>query len=304
MRDSCGAIFNIQTFCVHDGPGIRTTVFLKGCPLHCYWCANPESISPEPELGVIRTRCNKCTKCLEVCPQQAITFDETDTIQIERTRCDTCGKCVEVCPEEALNTYGQVTGVEKVFEKVCRDERFYRGSGGGVTVSGGEPLAQALFVSALFKLCHEREIHTCLETSGYASSKVLKSTLRFTDYVLFDIKHMDPEIHRKYTGHSNELILRNAEAVIQTGVPTLFRLPLVPGVNDSLDNITRTAQFVKGLGDNLAIELLPYHRLGSGKYQALDRHYRMEETKPPTLEQVEHVRETIEKHGVRCSVSK
>jgi len=299
--EKTGIIFNIQKFSVHDGPGIRTTVFMKGCPLHCYWCSNAESINPKPELGVIRERCNNCGKCLKACPEEAISFDD-NVIRFNRDRCTACGECVAVCFPGALTIYGRQVTVGDVFKEVSRDKSFYEGSSGGVTVSGGEPLRQADFVIALFEECREAGIHTCLDTSGYAASDVLKQVLRVTDYVLFDIKHMNLETHRRVTGQPNTLILKNGRMVAPSGAEMLCRIPLIAGVNDTVPNITETARFVKSLGDGIQVELLPYHRLGVAKYQTLDKHYPGEDYTTPLPEQVKAVKQIFEQLNVKCNI--
>ncbi len=300
--EKVGIVFNIQKFSVHDGPGIRTTVFLKGCPLQCHWCSNAESISHEAELGVIRSRCNNCAKCVEVCPEAVISFDADNIIQFNRHRCTACGKCVEVCSPEALTIYGKQVTIEDVFNEVYRDKTFYESSGGGVTVSGGEPLQQADFVTALFQRCRQAGIGTCLDTSGYVVSEKLRKVLAFTDYVLYDIKHMDRDLHRQFTGKPNDLILTNAKVVAASGVPMLCRMPLITGGNDTAHNIAETARFVKMLRDDIAIELLPYHRLGVGKYETLDKAYLGEALDPPKPDHVESIKQTFEELGVQCTV--
>jgi len=297
-----GIIFNIQKFSVHDGLGIRTTVFMKGCPLQCRWCSNAESMSSEPELGVIRNSCNNCEKCLKVCPEGAISFDGANVIQFDRKRCTVCGECVTVCSPGALTIYGKQVTVDDVFKEVIRDKAFYEGSNGGVTVSGGEPLRQADFVTALFQRCREAKIGTCLDTCGYAATDKLKEVLAFTDYVLYDIKHMDAECHRQFTGVSNNLILNNAKVVAASGIPMLCRIPLIEGVNDTANNIAETARFVNMLGDDKAVELLPYHRLGIGKYQTLDKAYPGEAFATPSPEGIESVKQMFEEHGVPCTI--
>lgn len=300
-----GIIFNIQRYSIHDGPGIRTIVFLKGCPLRCRWCSNPESQKLRPELGFIVAKCNHCGNCIEACPQAALSFGEDRTLLTDRRKCNSCGVCVPVCYPEALTVYGKEMTAEEVLEEVRLDELFYKPSGGGVTASGGEALSQHRFIARLFKLCHEAGIHTCLEVAGYARAEVLQRLLILTDYVLFDLKHMDPNMHRKLTGKPNELILENAKMVVRSGTPVLFRMPLIPGLNDDLENIKATVEFVKALGEGvLGIELLPYHRLGMGKYQALGRQYLLKETKPSDLAGIESIRQDIENMGLRCTVSK
>ena len=303
MREGkSGIIFNIQKFSLHDGPGIRTTVFMKGCPLHCRWCSNAESISPKPEPGIIRNLCNSCGKCIEACPEEVISFTTDKVIHIDRDNCTACGKCVDVCYPGALTIYGRWVTLDDVFKEVCRDKSFYESSGGGVTVSGGEPLRQAEFVAALFKKCREADIRTCLDTTGHSASEKLQKVLAVTDYVLFDIKHMDREIHRRLTGQPNDLILKNAQVVAASGAEMLCRIPLIADVNDTKANIRETARFVKSLGDGIAVELLPYHRLGVGKYQTLDRQYPGEPFATPATEQVESVKEQFKQLGVPCSI--
>jgi pyruvate formate lyase activating enzyme len=208
-----------------------------------------------------------------------------------------------VCPTEALTIYGQQITVGDVFKEVCRDKIFYRDSNGGVTASGGEPLEQAAFVTGLFRRCREASIGTCLDTTGYCDSKKLRKVLAFTDYVLYDIKHMDRESHRRLTGKANDLILANAEVVAASGVPMLCRMPLIPGVNDTERNIAETARFVKMLRDDMAIELLPYHRLGIGKYKMLDKPYLLEGLESPKADHVESIKRAFGELGVRCIVS-
>ncbi len=303
---SRGRIFNIQYFNVHDGPGIRTVVFFKGCPLSCRWCSNPEAIDGGFELGLRRNLCNKCENCLEVCPEKALSFDDAGVLQVARQKCKAYGICVSECYPEALTIYGREMTARDVFEEVRRDQLFYDGSGGGVTASGGEPLQQPGFLAAIFGLCRDAGIHTCLETSGYASSRAWGQVLPLTDYVLFDLKHMDSRLHRELTGKPNELILDNARMVVGSGVPVLFRMPLVPGLNDAPENIEATADFVKSLeADNVqGIELMPYHRMGIGKYETLDKCYFTGETKPPGPAEVEEIRRRFEESGLICSVSR
>ena len=295
-----GIIFNIQKFSVHDGPGIRTTVFMKGCPLGCFWCANAESIRPNSELGIIRNLCNHCGKCIEACPEKVISCNTDNVIKIDRFGCIACGECVNVCYPGALTIYGRQVTIDDIVKEICRDESFFENSGGGVTVSGGEPLRQADFVAALFEKCREADIHTCLDTGGHTASEKLEKVLDFADYVLFDIKHMDPAIHRRFTGHSNALILENARIVATSGVEMLCRVPLIAGVNDTISNITETAQFIKSLGVDITVELLPYHRLGAGKYQTLDKHYPGKSFATPLPEQVKSIKQKFEQFNVPC----
>ncbi|MFC1920220.1 glycyl-radical enzyme activating protein [Chloroflexota bacterium] len=296
-----GTIFNIQKFSVHDGPGIRTTVFMKGCPLQCRWCSNAESMNPQPEIGIIYERCNNCGKCIDVCPENAIIIKD-ENIRFDRDKCTACAECINVCSPEALTVYGKQVTVEDVFKEVNKDRAFYDGSSGGVTASGGEPLRQADFVAALFEMCRESGIGTCLDTCGYAPTDKLKKVLAFTDYVLYDIKHMNSGSHKQFTGMPNDLILHNAIVVAENVPEILFRIPLIKGVNDTEENLTETAKFLKTLGKDIGIELLPYHRLGIGKYRTLDKTYRGEAFIKPSDDETEAARKIFEEHGILCTI--
>lgn len=301
-----GTVLNIQFFNLHDGAGVRTLVFLKGCPLRCRWCSNPETVSTRPELGLNRMLCNKCGKCLEICPENALVFDSEGILQVDRDRCNICGQCVSVCLPEAITIYGKKMSAQEVFEEVRRDKMFYEGTGGGVTVSGGEPLNQPRFLSTILELCHEDGIHTCMETSGFAKPEVLTPILPLIDSVLFDLKHMNSETHKELTGQTNEIILNNARKVADSGTSVLFRIPLIPGLNDSSGNIHEIAQFVNGLEkENVrGIELMPYHRMGIGKYETLDRPYIMNGLTPPDTAYVGSIKQQFEDLGLKCSISR
>lgn len=296
-------VTNIQGYSIHDGPGIRTVVFLKGCGLKCQWCANPEGISPQTQIGFIKNLCTHCGKCFKVCPEGALTADETKH-RIDYDKCTVCGKCVEACLYKAMVQYGKEMSVEEVFDAVQRDKMFYVTSGGGVTVSGGEPLLQAPFVKELFKLCKGAEINTCVETSGFVSSEQLLSVLPETDTILFDLKHMNAAQHMKYTGQSNELVFTNAKLAVESGVDVLFRIPLIPTVNDTGENIKETADFVKSLMTMPRIQLMPYHRLGDSKYQALGVQNLFHDHQVMDREKLEEVKQAYINEGIECSISK
>ncbi len=298
-------VTNIQGYSIHDGPGIRTVVFLKGCGLECRWCSNPECISPHPEIGFIKTLCTRCGKCAEVCPVGALVYEEGKLPYIDRKTCTDCGICSSVCSYQALVLYGKPMNADEVFDAVKRDNIFYQASGGGVTISGGEPLLQPEFVVDLFKKCRRAGIHTCIETSGYAPESALRQVLPYTNYVLYDLKHLNSEKHRRHTGKPNRLILTNAKIVAASGVEVLFRMPLIPGINDDLQNIKETAELLHKLGNNTPrIELMPYHRLGKGKYESLDKEYRLSGILSPEPEHLESLKNAFEANGIICLVSK
>ena len=298
-------VTDIQGYSIHDGPGIRTVVFLKECSLECQWCSNPECISPRPEVGFIKALCTKCGKCAEICPEEALACEIGELPIIDHQLCTGCGECISVCNQNALVLYGRQMSVEEVFDAVSRDNLFYQASGGGVTASGGEPLLHPQFVCDLFEKCRRAGIHTCMETSGYVAEPALRQVLPYTDYILYDLKHLNSDKHRQYTGKPNRLILANAKTVAASGVETLFRMPLIPGINDDLQNIKETAEFLHGLGNNtLRIELMPYHRLGKGKYESLDRPYRLSELLSPEPDHMELVKRKFEGYGIICSISR
>lgn len=298
-------VTNIQGYSIHDGPGIRTVVFLKGCGLECQWCSNPECISPSQEIGFVKSLCTGCGKCAEICPASALFYEAGKLTRIDRERCTGCGMCISECSYKALILYGKPMNAEEIFNAVCRDKMFYDSSGGGVTVSGGEALLQPQLVCDLFAQCRQVGIHTCIETSGYAAVSAIRHVLPYTDYVLYDLKHMNPDEHCRYTGKPNNLILSNVKIVVESGKETLFRMPLIPGINDDMQNIKETADFLHGLGNNACrIELMPYHQLGKGKYESLDRKYHLPDVPVPEPEQIESVKKAFENYDITCLISR
>ena len=296
-----GMVFNIQRYSLDDGPGIRTIVFLKGCPLRCLWCCNPESQNPWPEIAHRDSLCNNCMKCVEVCPVKAISVNEK-SVCIDRKLCNACGKCVEACVREALGIYGKEMSVDDVFHEVMQDVDFYRTSNGGVTASGGEPLLQHEFVAALFQRCQQEGITTVLETSGYASRDALESVLPHTSLVLHDLKCADPELHQKLTGVSNEQILNNL-AFTAKMVPVIVRIPIIPSVNDSEEEVNAMAHII--VQNKLKkVELMPYHRFGLGKYKMLDREYLLEEIASPTDDMLQRVKRIFDSYELECKIVK
>jgi pyruvate formate lyase activating enzyme len=296
-------VTNIQGFSIHDGPGIRTVVFLKGCPLRCRWCANPEGLNPNIQIGFIDSLCVSCGKCFFVCPENALRKDSAGH-RIDYDRCTACGKCTEVCNYSALVRYGAEMSADEVVDVVSRDKMFYDTSGGGVTVSGGEPILHASFVKALFEKCRDAGINTCVETSGCIPSNNLLEVLPLTDYLLFDLKHLNSDLHKRYTGQSNGVILENAIAAVKSTVPVLFRMPLIPSINDTPENIREPADFIKSLTPDPQIQLMPYHRLGESKYKALNRSCVLRDLQVMSRERIEEVRQAFLDLGVNCTVSR
>lgn len=298
-----GIIFNIQHYSIHDGPGIRTTVFMKGCPLGCLWCQNPESQAFYPELFYNREKCNGCGRCVSTCPEKAIDVYEGHS-KTNRKLCKGCGTCAEVCPDEARILMGRIVSADEVFKEVYKDGIFYQRSGGGVTLSGGEPLAQLDFAISILKLCKDAGFHTAIDTCGHASWETIERVLEYVDLVLYDLKHMDPVEHEKATGVSNNLILDNVLRIChESRVSLMIRIPVIPGFNDNLENIEATATFiVKGLGSSIPVQLLPYHKLGESKYEQLEGTYTSLRIEPPSEKHLQRLKEVLESIGLRVSI--
>lgn len=264
-----GRVFDVQRFSLHDGPGIRTVVFLKGCPLRCAWCANPESQQPGPQIAWFENLCAGCGRCAESCPQGAITMDES-RVRTDRRLCVACGACAAACPRGARRLLGREVTVDEVMAEVRRDAPFYRRSGGGVTFSGGEPLAQPGFVLACLERSRRWGYHTAVETCGQVRWEDLRAAARVTDLFLYDLKQLDSAGHERLTGVGNKLILENLEKLLEIGAEVTVRVPVVPGANDDAESLAALAAFVAGHPGVRRVELLPYHTLGLHKYDALD----------------------------------
>jgi pyruvate formate lyase activating enzyme len=295
-----GLVFNIQRFSLHDGPGIRTTVFLKGCPLKCLWCSNPESQNHQPNLIVRDIECKQCGACVEACPMGAIKLNRAKNREINWKICNQCLLCVDACIYNSLNICGRYMGIRELLDEVLRDMPFYKNSGGGVTISGGEPLAQIEFTARLLKAFKEKGLHTALDTCGYAPWSDISRILAFADLLLWDIKHLDNEQHKRFTGVGNRQILENLERAAKTARLWL-RLPLIAEFNDSVEYIKGIAILSKRIGAE-KISLLPYHKGGESKIHQIGRSYLFNEAKAPTDEHIDVLKEIIELEGVRVSV--
>ena len=278
MSQMTGIVFDIKKFSIHDGPGIRTTVFLKGCPLSCQWCHNPESQEMEPEIMLRPNRCIGCRVCINACPQGAISERDGRTIT-DVDRCIRCGACAEACYAEARELVGREMTVGEVMVEIEGDIAFYDESGGGVTFSGGEPLVQPDFLRDLLQACQEQEIHTTVDTCGFAPWEVLDSIRHHVDLFLYDLKLMDDARHQKYTGASNAIILANLRALVQRGHTTVLRVPIIPGINDDEANIAAIGALATELG--LDADLLPYHATAIDKYRRMGRRYELEGVTAP-----------------------
>lgn len=294
-----GRVLNIQRYSLHDGSGIRTLVFLKGCPLHCLWCSNPESQQHIPQLGFIASRCVGASgvcggACVSVCPVTALSWDSEERPIIDRQVCDACGLCTQACPQDALEVVGRDMTVDEVIAEVEKDRPFYRRSGGGVTVGGGEPLLQHHFTSALLEAAHGVYLHTALETSGFAAWDHFESVLKHVDLLQIDFKHIDPVKHKELTGQSNELIIDNLRRVLSVKSPqdVVVRFPVIPGCNDSVQIIRDMAEFVMGLGF-MQIELIPYHKMGVSKYAQYGMAYPLLDCESPSESEMARLREVV-----------
>jgi pyruvate formate lyase activating enzyme len=275
-----GYVLRIERCAVHDGPGIRTTVFLKGCPLRCAWCHSPESQKPEPELLLRAERCIRCFACVDDCKLGALSRVDGEPV-IDTATCRWCGDCADACPTDARVQAGSVMTESRVLQDVERDTIFYDQSGGGVTFSGGEPLMQPAFLLRLLEGCRARRIHTAVDTCGAAPVDVVDRVADLADLFLYDIKHLDEQAHRQATGASNRQILDNLARLAARGAKVRVRFPLIPGVNNSVDHLTRLGRHLASLG-LFHIDVLPYHRAGTGKYAAMGRTYGLDPVEPPS----------------------
>ena len=292
-----GLISDMQRFSIHDGPGIRTTVFFKGCNLRCFWCHNPETLALRPELQLYLDRCIGCGACFAACRHGAHVLRDDQHVFL-RELCRGCGACAETCYAQALVLVGTWMTVAEVMAEVLRDAPFYATSGGGVTLSGGEPLLQPAFAAALLAACRAEGLHTAIETAAQLPWERLAAVLPLTDLVMMDIKHLDPARHRAATGADNARILANARRLGAAGVPLIVRTPIVPGVNDTEEDVAAIAAFASALPPLLYYELLPFHPMAAGKYDSLGMDYRARDLTTPPKERMEALAEVARRAGI------
>ena len=288
-----GIVFNIMKYSVHDGPGIRTTVFLKGCPLTCWWCHNPESQGGAPELMVWDSKCIGCGDCQQACEWEAIA---------DASRCTACGKCADCCHSGAREMVGKQFTVTEVMREIEKDIIFYDESGGGVTFSGGEPLMQPEFLISILQACQKKSIHTAIDTTGFASTETLLRISKLTDLFLYDLKLMDDALHKQYTGVSNVLILNNLRELSLNHHAIRIRFPLIPGINDELANIEKLGEFVASLRGVTQVHVIPYQQMGVCKYRRLQKEYRLQTMMLLDQEKTAAVAHKLKQYGLTIKI--
>ena len=299
---STSLIFDVKRYAINDGPGIRITIFLKGCPLSCKWCHNPESISPKMQKLYNNSKCIGCEECVKACEQDACTLTPNGIVT-DAELCVLCGKCAEVCPTKATEMSGEEMTVSKVMSLIKKETLLMDQSEGGVTFSGGEPLLHHKFLNELLDECNKEQIHSCIDTTGFTKKEILMEVASKANHFLYDLKHMDSEIHKKFTGVPNELILENLKLLASSGAKMNIRIPLIKGVNDDDKNIHASAKFISELeGENKLVNILPYHSIAVKKYEKLGQDY-----DPGTMDVPDELRQyqvidIFKKHGVNAII--
>lgn len=294
------AVINIQKYSIHDGPGIRTTVFFKGCPLKCWWCHNPESQNPDHEIMFFKERCTNCGVCIKRCPQKAVEAQEKYP-KTDESKCTLCGKCTDFCPNSAKEYVGKDMTVQELMQELIKDEVFYDESGGGVTFSGGEPLVHVEFLNEILEHCIKRGIHTALDTSGFAPWEKLEQIVDKIDLFLYDIKLINNEKHLKYTGVENVNILRNLRKLSDRGCNIYIRMPIIAGINDDDEHINEVIKFISSL-NILQVNLLPYHKMGMDKYRRLKMQYNLTGMEQPSNESMEKIKDRFKNSGIKVEI--
>jgi pyruvate formate lyase activating enzyme len=295
-------IFDIKRYAINDGPGIRLTIFFKGCPLNCRWCHNPESISPQAQKMFAAGKCIGCGECVRVCPLQACELT-TEGIGTDRERCNICGNCASVCPTLATEVSGRTQSVDELMQVITKERPFFDQSGGGVTFSGGEPLLYPEFLRDILDACGRQRLHRCIDTSGLAKIDILLDIAQRTELFLYDLKLMDCEKHKRWTGVGNELILHNLQILAATGAEICIRIPLITGVNADAANLVSTAKFIAGLpGVKKSVNLLPFHNIAQGKDQKLGHKRNLTLLSEPTPTEQQQAIEIFSNHGLNAEV--
>lgn len=297
-KEAC--IFDIQRFSVHDGPGIRTNVFLKGCPLDCRWCCNPESQKAYPEQLFNGALCIGCNRCVTACTYGAVTIEQ-GAMRFHRDLCIDCGDCIETCYAEARTMKGRTYSVDEIVDEILKDTVFYENSGGGVTFSGGEPMLHVDFLEEVMAQCKARGIHIAVETCGYAPKENFLRLVKYVDLFLFDIKHFNSHIHKEFTGVGNEKILENCKAIRAVGAQVITRVPVIPTFNMNVETLSNIASFAVSIGIK-EMNLLPYHRFAANKYDMLGRDYWHPGVERVEIEEVEVLRDAIAREGIKIAV--
>jgi len=297
-----GVVFSIERYALQDGPGIRTLIFLKGCPLNCKWCANPESQIFTPQILYFRNKCASCGRCIELCPQDAIQIDDEFGLVTDPDRCTLCGICIDACYYGAREMSGEEMEVSEVLDVIERDHLFYEMTGGGVTLSGGEPLLQIGFVRELSRECRERGIHTAIETTLFSDKEAVKRAIEYIDLVFVDVKHLNSQVHEQFTGVRNERILENIMMIDSLGKQFIIRVPFIPGFNDDDEAQRSIYEWAAKLENLKWIEILPYHRLGMGKYQGLARCYPMGDINPISKQSLSYLMDMGAEFGVEIRI--
>jgi pyruvate formate lyase activating enzyme len=296
-----GKIFDIKKYAIHDGPGIRTTIFFKGCPLSCWWCHNPEGIASASQRLYRRDRCIGCRECVEACAENAIEISAKG-INWNAAECVYCRTCADLCPAEAVDIIGKTMSVDEVVAEITKDTVFYDESRGGITISGGEPLMQPSFLIALLDACKKLELHRTVDTSGFAETHTLLEAATRTDLFLYDLKHMDSEKHARFTGVSNEIILNNLEALSRQETDIIIRFPIIPGFNSDQENIDKTGAFIASLPGVSRINILPYHCTATVKYKNLGLDCNASDLAKPTCGLLESVANRLKTYKLTVSI--